>query len=84
MHTLIGHVDGIVPMRIGLGACRLLHALLQRDENHVVAGGGFVIRAIGDRTRDGGGQRGRGRKRGKEKGNRERNLQQAFHVGVCG
>ena len=80
VHALIGHIDRIVAMCVGLGARRLLHALLQRDEDHIVAGGGLVVGAVGDRAGDGGGERGRNWRWNEEKGEGERNLQQAFHV----
>ena len=83
VHALIGHIDRIMAMGVGFGARRLLHALLQRDEDHIVTVGGLIGGAVGDGAGDRGGERGRNCGWNEEKGEGERNLQQASHVESC-
>ena len=50
--ALVGHGEGEVAAGVGLGAGGLLHALLEADEDDVVAGGGLVGRLVGDDAGD--------------------------------
>ena len=44
------------PLGIGFGVADLVHSGCQLDQDHFVAGGGFVGGAVGDGSAEGGGE----------------------------